>query len=85
MIALKVHAPERFGRIRMQRIPDASGDSFIPFVRNNIKSGSVVITESWKGYNMIEKYGFIHKKISIPAVDILRIFIYLVLIELHLY
>ena len=64
MIALKVHAPERFGRIRMQRIPDASGDSFIPFVRNNFKSVSVVITESWKGYNMIEKFGYIHKKIN---------------------
>ena len=56
MITLEVHAPERFGRARMKWIPDASEDSLIPFVRNNIKSGSVVITESWKGYNMIEKY-----------------------------
>ena len=57
LIVLEVHAPERFGLVRMQRIPDASEDSLIPFVRNNIKSVSVVITDSWKGYNMIEKYG----------------------------
>ena len=56
MIALELHAPERYGQVRMKRIPDASEDSLIPFVHSNIKSVSVVITDSWKGYNMIEKY-----------------------------
>jgi hypothetical protein len=56
LIALEVHAPERFERVKLQRIPDVSEDILIPFVRNNIKSVSVVITDNWKGYNIIEKY-----------------------------
>lgn len=31
VIAIEVHEPKGFGRVRMRRITDASGESLIPF------------------------------------------------------
>ena len=61
MIAVEVHDPSygvwassdaalgefgcSFGRVRMQRIPDMSGDSLVPFGYENIKPSSTVITD----------------------------------------
>lgn len=41
---------KHFGRIRLCRIADASAGSLIPAVEENIKPGSVVRTDGWKGY-----------------------------------
>ena len=38
------------GRIRMRRIPDASAESLVPFVRDSVEVGSVVHTDGWLGY-----------------------------------
>jgi len=65
LIAVEVHDPMGFGRVRMKRVSDASGDSLIPFVRENVKPGSVVITDCWKGYSTLEKHGYTHKKINL--------------------
>lgn len=51
--ALIVVAAEEDGRgiggIRMQRIPDASADSLMPFVKESIQPGSMVHTDGWWG------------------------------------
>lgn len=39
-----------FGRIRLGRVEDASGESLIPFVLDNVEIGSNVRTDGWKGY-----------------------------------
>ncbi len=65
VIAVEVHDPMGFGRVRMQRIPDMSGDSLIPFICENVKPSSTVITDCWKGYNMLKKQEYTHKKINI--------------------
>lgn len=65
LIAIEVHDPMGFGRVRMQRVPDASAASLIPFICGNIKSGSTVITDCWKGYAKLEQHGYTHKKINI--------------------
>ena len=46
------------GRIRMNRIGDASGESLLPFVEECIEPGSVVHTDGWPGYSglKMEKY-----------------------------
>ena len=41
---------EGIGRIRMGRIPNASGKSLERFVRESIDQGSVVHTDGWEGY-----------------------------------
>ena len=65
LIAVEVHEPMGFGRVRMQRVSDASGDSLIPFVCKNVKPGSVIMTDCWKGYSKLEEQGYTHKKINI--------------------
>ncbi len=65
LIAVELHEPMGFGRVRMKRVSDASGDSLIPFVCENVAPGSVVVTDCWKGYSMLEKHGYIHNKINI--------------------
>ena len=49
------------GRIRMQRIPDASAESLIPFIEEVIEPGSVVHTDGWFGYLPVEKKGYHHR------------------------
>ena len=53
----------------MRRIPDASANNLIPFVRDVVASGSEVRTDSWRGYNELEKLGYIHKKVNLSATD----------------
>ena len=65
VIAVEVHKPKGFGRIRMQRIPDASANSLIPFVNNFVVPGSTVLTDSWRGYNGLEEYGYKHEKVRL--------------------
>jgi len=46
------------GRIRTRRVPDASGDSLLPFVEDSITPGSLVKTDGWQGYNGLESRGY---------------------------
>jgi len=48
------------GRIRMKRIPDASGESLMGFVREAIEPGSTVHTDGWTGYDSLESMGYLH-------------------------
>lgn len=61
VIAVEIKQPRGFGRVRMRHIPDASGDSLLPFVRDVIASDSVIRTDGWRGYNGLSDLGYIHK------------------------
>jgi transposase-like protein len=50
----------KIGRIRMNVIPDASGESLKRFVVANIENGSTVRTDGWPGYSFLEKEGYEH-------------------------
>ena len=62
VIALEIHDPKGYGRVRMKRIPDASADSLIPFIREVAKQGSEIRTDGWKGYSDLSKHGYTHKQ-----------------------
>lgn len=49
------------GRIRMRRIPDASAESLVPFVRDSVEAGSVVHTDGWLGYLPLAGQGYDHQ------------------------
>lgn len=57
-IAVEIMEPKGFGRVRMRHVPDASGKSLLPFVRDVIAPGSVVRTDGWKAYNRLHDYGY---------------------------
>jgi transposase-like protein len=62
VIALEVHDPKGYGRVRMKRIPDVSAESLIPFVCEAVKPGSVIRTDGWSGYSGLTKHGYVHKQ-----------------------
>jgi transposase-like protein len=49
------------GRIRMQRIADASADSLLPFVELAVEPGSMIHTDGWRGYAGLEAKGYGHE------------------------
>lgn len=57
VIAVEIK-PKGFGRVRMRLIPDASGDSLLPFVKEMVAPGSVVRTDGWRGYNGLTNIGY---------------------------
>jgi len=60
-IAIEIKEPKGFGRVRMRHIPDASGDSLVPFVCDVAAPGSIVHTDGWSGYNGLAKHKFTRK------------------------
>jgi transposase-like protein len=61
VIAVEKRGQHGFGRVRMSRIPDASGEVLLPFIDRVIEPGSLVCTDGWKGYNGVQSRGYQHK------------------------
>ncbi len=57
----------RIGRIRLQRVPDASGTSLEGAVQQAAEPGSVVRTDGWSGYNGLNSLGYVHEVIRRDA------------------
>lgn len=52
---------KRLGRIRLRRVPDASGASLTAFVEEAIDAGSHVHTDGWSGYDALRRLGYRHR------------------------
>jgi transposase-like protein/transcription elongation factor Elf1 len=63
VIAVEVHSPKGFGRVRMRRIPDVSGSSLVPFVCDVAEKGSAILTDGWGGYNQLSECGYRHERV----------------------
>ena len=53
------------GRIRMRAVPDASARSLIPFIQDHVEKGTIVMTDEWKGYLPLHKYGYDHEAMKV--------------------
>src|SRR3990172_944499 len=51
VIAIEVHSPKGFGRLRLRQVPDVTGPSLVGFVKEVVTVGSIVSTDGWTGYN----------------------------------
>ena len=60
VVAAQVDGP-RVGRIRLQRVPDASARSLERAVQEAIEPGSVVRTDGWHGYRRLSERGYVHE------------------------
>src|SRR4030067_3452454 len=60
VIAVEVFLPKGFGRIRMRRVPDLSGDSLVPFICDVVEPGSEILTDGWSGYNSLSQHSYTH-------------------------
>ena len=63
-VAVEVHQPRGYGRVRMAILADASPASLHPFVTDNVEPGAIVITDAWQGYRGIERLGYTHDRRS---------------------
>lgn len=68
-VAVELHEPKGFGRIRLRRVPDRSEPSLLPFVCESIEPGSIVVTDGWPGYRSLPKHGYDRRIVNISASD----------------
>ena len=66
-IALELHEPRGYGRVRLRQVADVSAASLVPFVCETITPGSTVKTDGWTSYRPITKHGYLHAPTSIRA------------------
>jgi transposase-like protein len=52
------------GRMRLRKIKDVSESSVIPFIKDNVKPKSIIITDGFLSYINVRKYGYSHKPIQ---------------------
>lgn len=65
VIAVETQEPKGFGRVRMRRVADASGDSLVHFVSDVVEKGSEILTDGWKGYNRLTQLGYTHRPTAV--------------------
>jgi transposase-like protein len=53
---------EGSGRVRLQIVPDAAGDSLLPFIKAHVAAGSTVRTDGWTGYKHLAAGGYRHQR-----------------------
>lgn len=63
-VAIEMHEPKGYGRIRLQRIPAALKEHLLPFVQDNIELGSEVHTDGSSVYLSLPKLGYRHRRDS---------------------
>lgn len=67
VVAVETLHPKGFGRVRLRRIPNASGDHLVPFVCDVVSPDSEVHTDGWKGYNALPKHGYMRRVTNLSA------------------
>lgn len=61
-IAIEIHSPKGFGRVRIRQVPDVTGPSLVGFVKDVVAVGSVVATDGWRGYSSLSEHGYKHER-----------------------
>ena len=64
----------KIGRIRMQRVANASARSLEPFITGAVEPGSVIHTDGWSGYAGLKALGYLHestpqKRLDVPGAE----------------
>lgn len=55
------------GRIRMRRIPSASSGVLLSFVKKSVELGTVVVTDGWDAYGVLDQMGYRHRPIVVKG------------------
>lgn len=68
LVAIAVEKRGRaMGRIRLQRVPDASAPTLTRFVGETVEPGAEVATDGWEGYGRLGNVGYRHKILTIKG------------------
>ena len=55
---------KRGGKVYTQVIPDASGKTLIPIIEDRVMPDSIVYSDCWRGYNVLDVSEFKHYRIN---------------------
>ena len=55
---------KRGGRVYTKIIPDASGATLIPIIKRKVIPDSILYSDSWRGYNVLDVSDFKHYRIN---------------------
>jgi len=66
MIATEINDGS-IGRIRLQRVPDASAQSLEGALVKAVGQGSIIRTDGWNGYNRVDQIGYKHEVVRKDA------------------
>jgi len=61
-IAVEVHDPKGFGRIRLRHVADKSATSLVPFIRDEIEPAATVVTDGSQAYRALGNLGYDHRR-----------------------
>jgi len=59
-VEVRGKAREYAGRVRLRIVEDATARSLLGFVRDNVDTGSTVVTDGWPSYNNLSRRGYRH-------------------------
>jgi transposase-like protein len=68
VVVLVQEGPEKLGRIRLARVPDASAASLESAITTAVQPGSCVRTDGWRGYQRVSRLGYEHQVVRAEAV-----------------
>jgi transposase-like protein len=68
VIMAEIKEGDKIGRIRLRRVPDASGPSLEGAIIDSVEPGSTIQTDGWEGYSRLTKLGYRHEVIRKEAV-----------------
>lgn len=60
VVAVELGVNGKLGRTRLGVISDASKKSLQGFIKDNVESGSIIISDGWKGYASLSSGGYQH-------------------------
>ena len=61
-IAVELHEPKGFGRIRLRRIDNDAESCVVPFVQDSIEPGAQVRTDGSAAYRSLTDWGYAHQR-----------------------
>ena len=68
LIVVMVEVKEaKIGRIRLRRVPNASGPRLEVAVKEGVEPGSTVHTDGWGGYSGLSELGYVHEVVRKEA------------------
>jgi len=68
-IAVEIHQPKGFGRIRLRHLEPLSAVTVRGFIADVVAVGSTVRTDGWNGYQPITKAGYGHIAVNVMHSD----------------
>jgi transposase-like protein len=69
VIAIEIHQPKGYGRVRLRQVHDVSSATLTRFVCDAVEPGATIHTDGWCGYNALPKHGYDRRVTVLSASD----------------